>query len=325
MNQAGRTTSNPAPPRRRLRRPRALVALLAGALVTLGFAPAGSAQPMMPSAAGPEAKALAPDTVIKNVGVDQNLGASVPADLTFTDESGKAVRLGDFYGKRPLVLSLVYYECPGLCTMTLNGVARSLKPLTFTPGKEFDVLTISFNPNDKPQLAAAKKKTYLKEYLSGPIKHDAADAEAGWHFLTGDQANIDALTKAVGFRYSYDEKSRQYAHASAIMVLTPQGKISRYFYGLEYSSRDIRLGLIEAADERIGTVSDAVVLFCYQYNPASGKYSLAILRVLRVAAVLTVVGIGSLVFFMVRRERHPPVAAGTRPGAGSGSQAPSGA
>jgi protein SCO1/2 len=289
--------------------------------VLLGLLTASSpafAQPLMPSAGGPEAKALAPDKVIQNVGVDQKLGDTVPADLTFRDETGKTVRLGDYYGKRPLVLSLVYYECPGLCTMTLNGVASSLKPLTFTPGKEFDVLTISFNPNDKPELAAAKKKTYVKEYLSGPIKHDPAAAEAGWHFLTGDQPSIDALTKAVGFRYSYDEKSKQYAHASAIMILTPQGKVSRYFYGLEYSSRDIRFGLIEAAEEKIGTISDAVVLFCYQYNPASAKYSLAILRVLRVAAVLTVVGIGSLVFFLARRDRRnhgvPP---GSLPGVGA--------
>jgi protein SCO1/2 len=278
--------------------------LLAVCVLTGGRA---TAQPMMPAGGDTVGapKALAPDAVVKNVGVDQNLDAVVSPDLTFTDESGKTVRLGDYMGKRPLILSLVYYECPGLCTMTLNGVARSLRPLDFSPGKEFDVLTVSFNPNDTPQLAAAKKRNYVNEYLApgAAVSHARADAEAGWHFLTGDKANIDKLCQTVGFRYTYDEKSKQYAHASCIMVLTPQGHVSRYFYGLEYSTKDIKLGLMEAAAERIGTISDAIVLFCYQYDPAAAKYSLAILKVVRVAGVLTVATIASLVFFLVRRER----------------------
>jgi protein SCO1/2 len=296
---------------------RKLTLLLAGCTALAAGTPAADAQPMMPAGGGAPGKGgIAPDVAVKNVGVDQNLDAVVSPDLTFTDETGKTVRLGDYMGKRPLILSLVYYECPGLCTMTLNGISRSLRPLAFTPGKEFDVLTISFNPEDTPKLAAAKKATYLDEYLApgSTVTHSREDAQAGWHFLTGDKANIEKLCQTVGFRYTYDEKTKQYAHASVIMVLTPQGHISRYFYGLEYSTKDIKLGLIEASAERIGTVSDAVVLLCYQYDPESGKYSLAILKVLRIGAVLTVVSIASLVFFLARRERRVaivPADAGT--------------
>jgi protein SCO1/2 len=281
--------------------------LLSGCALLTGRA---AAQPMMPAGGNTDgvASAMAPDTVVKNVGVDQNLDATVSPDLTFTDETGKTVRLGDYMGKRPLLLSLVYYECPGLCTMTLNGVARSLRPLSFTPGKEFDVLTVSFNPNDTPKLAAAKKANYIDEYLApgSAVSHNREDAVAGWHFLTGDKANIDKLCQTVGFRYTYDEKSKQYAHASCIMILTPQGHVSRYFYGLEYSTKDIQFGLMEAAAERIGSLSDAIILFCYHYDPSAAKYSLAILKVVKVAGILTVASIASLVFFLSRRDRRPP-------------------
>jgi protein SCO1/2 len=277
-----------------------------------------AAQPMMPAGGDTVGapKAMAPDAVVKNVGVDQKLDAVVSPDLTFTDETGKTVRLGDYMGKRPLLLSLVYYECPGLCTMTLNGVARSLRPLSFTPGKEFDVLTVSFNANDTPKLAAAKKANYLNEYLAAGsgVTHSREDAQAGWHFLTGDQANIDKLCQAVGFRYTYDEKSKQFAHASCIMILTPQGHVSRYFYGLEYSTKDIQFGLMEAAAERIGSMADAIILFCYHYDPSAAKYSLAILKVVKVAGILTVASIASLVFFLSRRDRRPPSDPETRRG-----------
>ena len=270
-----------------------------------------SAQPMMPSG-GPEGpRSLAPDKVIQTVGVDQKLDAQVSADLTFKNEKGETVRLGDYMGKRPLILSLVYFECPGLCTMTLNGITTSLRPLAFTPGKEYDVLTISFDPRETPALAAEKKRRYVKDFLrAGSTKsHDPASVEAGWHFLTGDEANIAELCKTVGFRYTYDDRTKQYAHASAIMVITPGGKVSRYFYGLEYSTKDIRLGVIEAADEKIGTLTDAVSLFCYAYDPASGKYSLAITRVLKVAAALTMLSLGSFVGLMLWRERRATAAA----------------
>jgi protein SCO1/2 len=252
---------------------------------------------MMPSGGPAAPKPLAPDKVAETVGVDQKLDAQLSPDLTFKDETGKTVRLGDYLSKRPLLLSLVYYECPGLCTMSLNGISRALKPLKFTPGKEFDVLTVSFDSREGPELAAKKKQTYVK--AAGKL-----GIEAGWHFLTGDEANTTELCKEVGFRYSYDEATKQYAHAAAIMVVTPKGKVSRYFYGLEYSTRDIELGLIEASEERIGTLADGAVLLCYSYDPASGKYSLQIMRVLRVAAALTVVLLGGSVFLMLRRERR---------------------
>ena len=273
-------------------------ALAIGAAAAVCATPgSAAAQPMMP-AGGPEGpKMLAPDKVLQTVGVDQKLDAQISPDLTFRNEAGETVRLGDYMGERPLLLALVYYECPGLCTMTLNGIARSLKPLSLTPGKEFDILTVSFDPSETPTLAAEKKQRYLKEYKR-------PGAEAGWHFLTGDDANIKALCETVGFRYQYDENTKQYAHASAIMVLTPQGRVSRYFYGLEYSTRDIQLGLVEAADNRIGTVADAVMLFCFAYDPASAKYSLSILKAVRIGGVLTVLSLGTFMFVMWRRDRR---------------------
>jgi protein SCO1 len=266
----------------------------------LPCAPA-SAQPMMPAGGHDGLKGVAPNKVLSDVGVDQKLDTQLPPGLTFRDETGKTVRLEDYLGKRPLLLSLVYYECPGLCTMTLNGISRSLKPLKFTPGKEFDILTVSFDPREGPELAAAKKERYVQMY-------GRPGAAGGWHFLTGDEANTKALCEAVGFRYAYDEMTKQYAHAAAIMVVTPQGKVSRYFYGLEYSTRDLEFGLMEASNERIGSLADGAVLYCYTYNPASGKYSLSIMRVLRVAAVLTLVLLGGFILLMLRRDRDKAAA-----------------
>jgi len=276
---------------------RSFGAFAMGAAAVLCAPAPAAAQPMMP-AGGPDGpKSLAPDKVLQTVGVDQKLDAQVSPDLTFKNEAGETVRLRDYMGKRPLLLSLVYYECPGLCTMTLNGIASSLKPLSFTPGNEFDILTISFDPRETPALAAKKKARYLKEYKR-------AGAEKGWHFLTGDEANIKALCETVGFRYQYDENTKQYAHASAIMLLTPQGRVSRYFYGLEYSTNDIRLGLVEAADERIGTITDTVTLLCFKYDPAAAKYSLNILWAVRIGGVLTVLAMGTFILVMWRRDRR---------------------
>jgi protein SCO1/2 len=272
-----------------------------------------AAQPMMPAGGtSPEANSggggLAPSEVLQSVGVDQNLDAQISPDLTFKNERGETVRLGDYMGKRPLLLTLVYYKCPGLCTMTLNGVVTSLRPLAFTPGNEYDVLTVSFDPRETPELAAEKKQRYVKDFLrkGSTTSHDAATTERGWHFLTGDEANVKALCETVGFRYRFDEHTQQYAHASAIIIVTPQGRVSRYFYGLEYSSKDLRLGVVEAADERIGTVSDAVTLLCYKYDPASGRYSLRVMRVLQVAAVATLATLGTFMFVMFRRDRRGP-------------------
>jgi protein SCO1/2 len=247
-----------------------------------------------------------PPTVYQRVGVDQKLDAQLPLDLVFKDETGATVTLDHyFHHDKPVVLALVYYKCPMLCTMTLNGMVKSFKPLKLDIGKDFDVLTISFDPTETPQLAAAKKATYLKSY-------NRPGAETGWHFLTGDTTSIEKLTQSVGFRYTYDEPTKQFAHASAIMVLTPQGKISRYFYGLEYSSRDLRLGLVEASQNKIGTVADAITLLCFHYDPTTAKYGLAIMTLLRSAGILTLIIIASYIVTRIRRERRevaPPVPA----------------
>jgi len=222
---------------------------------------------------------------LRGVGIDQNLNAQVPLDLTFHDESGKPVRLEQYFQEgKPVILNLVYYECPMLCTLVLNGLTSALRALSFDVGKQFEVVTVSFSPEETPALAASKKKTYLDEYRR-------PGADAGWHFLTGEAAAIETLARSVGFRYRYDPAVKQFAHAAAIMVLTPKGRVARYFYGVEYSPRDLRFGLIEAAENRIGNRIDQLLLYCFHYDPATGKYSATILAVLRVAAAATVLGL----------------------------------
>jgi protein SCO1/2 len=239
-----------------------------------------------------------PDLLAK-VGIDQKLDAQVPLDLTFTDERGRAVRLGDYFGRRPVVLALVYYECPMLCTQVLNGAVAAFKTMNFTAGNEFDVVTISFDPRETPAMAAQKKVTYINKY-------GRPEAAAGWHFLTGRQAEIDALAGAVGFRYVYDEASKQYVHASALMVLTPQGHVSKYFYGIEYPPRDLRLGLVEASNGKIGNPVDQVLLYCYHYDPNAGRYSMVVMNVLRLAGIATVVLVGGFIVMMLNRDRRKP-------------------
>ena len=243
------------------------------------------------------AQPVPPATMTQNVGVDQKLNGQVPLDLQFRDEQGNPVKLGQYFGSKPVVLALVYYRCPGLCTMTLNGMSKAFKPMQFSVGNEFEVVTVSIDPNETPALAAEKKEQYMKMY-------GREGAAKGWHFLTGDAAPIKALAEAVGFRYVYEPSTNQFAHAAAIMVATPAGKLSRYFYGLEYSSRDLRWGLVEASENKIGSLADAVNLLCYAYDPTTGKYGVPIMRMIRAGGVLTMLGIGSLVFFMLRRERR---------------------
>ncbi len=233
---------------------------------------------------------------LKNIGIEQRLNEQVPLDLAFCDESGKMIRLGDYYDGKPVMLALVYYECPMLCNEVLNGLLRSLRALQFDVGKEFTVVTVSFDPRETSTLAATKKQQYLKQY-------GRAGAENGWHFLTGDEESIRALTQAVGFRYVYDEKSGQFAHAAAIIVTTPQGKLSRYFYGIEYPPKDLRLGLVEASEGKIGALSDRVLLFCYRYDPTTGKYGFAIMNAIRVGGALTVLCLGTFIVVMIRRGR----------------------
>jgi protein SCO1/2 len=225
---------------------------------------------------------------LRNVGIDQKMGAQVPLDLPFTDESGRAVTLRE-YSSRPVILALVYYQCPSLCNMVLNGIVRSAKSLTMAAGKEFDVVAVSFDPHETPEMAAAKKAAYMKEC-------DRPGSERGWHFLTGTEASSRALADAVGFHYAYDALTNQYAHASAIVILTPEGRTTQYFYGIAYPPRDLRLALVEASHNRIGSAIDQVMLYCYHWDPARGKYGMVIMNVLRIAGLLT---LGSLVTFML--------------------------
>jgi protein SCO1/2 len=244
----------------------------------------------------PAPNALTKPTMLKNVGIDQKLNAQVPLDLTFKDESGRTVPLGAFFQKKPVILALVYYECPMLCNMTLNGLVRSLRSITLSAGDDFELVAVSINPRETPQLAMAKKETYLEKYQ----RHNATN---GWHFLTGKEDNIQALADAVGFRYAYDPVIKQYAHAAGIMVVTPEGKLSRYFYGIEFPSRDLRLGLVEASNNKIGSPVDQVLLYCYHYNPVTGKYGFAIQSLLQVLGSGTALALGAFIFMSFRKER----------------------
>ena len=233
--------------------------------------------------------------VLRDVGLDQRLGEQVPLDLTFTDENGKSVRLADYFGSKPVILNMVYYSCPMLCGEVLNGLTGALQIVKFDVGREFNVLTVSIDPRDTTALAAKKQAIYVKRY-------GRPNAQAGWHFLTGRQDQIEALTKAVGFRYKYDAEIKQYAHAAGIMVLTPDGKVAQYFYGVEYSPKDIRLSLVEASKGKVGTVVDQLLLFCYHYDPATGKYGAAVMNLLRLGGGMTILGIVLLVGLLRRQE-----------------------
>jgi protein SCO1 len=241
-------------------------------------------------------------SILREVGFDQRLDQVVPKDIALRDEAGRDVTLADYLGKKPVVLTLVYYECPSLCTMTLNGLVSAMNALTFDAGREYDVVTVSFEPRETAALATAKKEAYLQRYKR-------PGAAAGWHFLTGEPEQIARLTKAVGFRYTWDERIRQYAHPSGVVVLTPEGRIARYLFGIEYAPKDLRFALIEASQGRVGGVVDQAILYCYQYDPMSGKYGTAIMRLLRVASVLTLLALGTFIFTMWRRERRAARAA----------------
>ncbi len=232
------------------------------------------------------------------VGIDQHLNADVPVNLEFRDELGNPVKLADYFGHgRPVILNLGYYQCPMLCSELLQGLVGSMKALTFDLGKDFDVVTVSFDPRETTEMAAAKKRDIMKRY-------GRANSNQGWHFLTGKADQINALTKAVGFEYQFDPKTEQYAHAAAIVMLTPDHHVSGYFYGVEFSPKDLRLGLVQASQNRIGNIGDQVLLYCYHYDPKTGKYGAVITNIMRLAGAATMLILGGLVIIMIRKERR---------------------
>jgi protein SCO1/2 len=232
---------------------------------------------------------------LQNVGFDPQLNAQIPLDLPFVDENGANVQLRDYFKQRPVVLAFVYYGCPMLCNQVEQGVVGSLRMLSFTPGRDYEVVFVSFDPRESPDMAAQKKKSALDHFRR-------PEAASGWHFLTGTKESIDAATKAANFRYSFDAKTNLFAHASGIMLLTPDGRISRYFYGVEYPGRDMRLGLVDASAGKIGTPIDHVLLFCYQYDPSSATYSASILKIIRLGGILTVLCIVGGILIFRRRD-----------------------
>ena len=238
--------------------------------------------------------------ILDKVGIEQKLDAQMPLDAVFKDEKGNSVKLSDFFNSgRPVILALVYYECPMLCNEVLNGLTGSLKGMSFEAGKDFDVLAISFDSreNEKPDLAKNKKASYLARY-------GREGAENGWHFLTGTQPEIDKVTNAVGYNYKFDESSNQFAHAGGIMILTPEGRVSRYFYGIDYAPKDLKFGIMDSAQSKIGNPVEQLYLYCFHYDPATGKYGLVILRVLRLMGVATILGLGVLFFVFWRRNKN---------------------
>lgn len=236
------------------------------------------------------------DDIVRRVGFDQRLDAQAPLDLAFRDEAGRQVRLGDYFRGKPVILTLNYYACPNLCNLVLLGLTTSLREVEFDIGNQFDVVTVSIDPSETPPAAAAKKAELLARY-------DRPGAAAGWHFLTGEEASIQRLAGAVGFRYAYDTRQGQYAHPSGVLILTPQGRVASYFYGVQYAPRDLRLGLVEASANRIGSPVDQLLLLCYHYDPVTGRYTGLVMNLLRAAGLTTVLTIGALVVVQSRRRR----------------------
>ena len=244
--------------------------------------------------------------LLRKVGINQKMGAQLPLDVPFTDDHGRAVTLREYTGK-PFVLALVYYTCPSLCDLVLNGAVRGVRGLKFDAGREFDFVAVSFDPRENSTLARDKKASYVKAY-------GRPGAESGFHFLTGTEAASKMLADAVGFHFVYDPNTNQYAHPSAIMIVTPEGQVSRYFYGINYPARDVKLGLMDATGGKIGSPTDQVQLFCFHYDPSTGKYGLVIMNVLRLAGIITLVLLGGGVFLMMRKDKGLLVAHGDRRG-----------
>lgn len=265
-----------------------LIVSAASAASGQGGGPTGAGYPIVPSNQMPEP--------LKTVGYDQNLGDQVPLHLAFRDEAGRTVKLGDYFGRRPVVMVFAYYRCPMLCDMVLQGVTGSLKTLSYDAGRQYDVVVVSIDPKETSKLAAETKTETLSRY-------GRPGTEGGWHFLTGGQDAILKLTQAAGFRYAYDKERDQYAHAAGLMVLTPGGRISRYLFGIDFAPRDVRLALIESTEGKIGNLADKLLLYCFHYDPVYGKYSAMTMNILRLAAAATVLGLGLLIVLLKRRDR----------------------
>lgn len=267
---------------------------IVGIAVLLAAAGALRAQ-TIPGNVGPSAATM--PAVLRNVGFEPPLNGQMPLDLHFRDETGRDVALRDFFGQKPVVLAFVYYNCPMLCDQVQMGVVGSLRMLSFNPGRDYEVLFVSFDSRDTPELAAEKKKTALSHFRR-------PETASGWHFLTGSRESIEAATKAANFRFTFDAKSNLFAHASGLLMLTPDGRISRYFYGVEYPGRDMRLGLVDASAGKIGSPIDHVLLFCYHYDPTTAKYSASILKIIRLGGILTIICLVGGILISRRREVH---------------------
>lgn len=269
------------------------------------------AQPSGPLSVPPPGKAATEAIpMLKNVGVDQRLNQRIPGDVPFVDETGKDVRIGDYFGAKPVILVFAYYECPMLCTQVINAVVGSLQALPFNAGREFNLVVVSIDPGETPTLAAKKREAYLDRYRR-------PGAEQGIHFLTGRESSIQTLTSAAGFKYAYDPAIDQYAHPAVITILTSDARVSRYLFGIEFAPRDVRLALVEAGENKVGSVLDQALLFCYHYDPETGQYGFAIMNMVRLAGLLTVGGLGTFIVMTLRRERRQgravaPTATGTR-------------
>jgi protein SCO1/2 len=274
--------------------------LTAAAIALLLLCGPARAQVTGPPAPGvrvePGMVASAVPAPLREIGFDQHIDQDVPLDTVFRDETGQAVRLGQYFGARPVLLAFVYYDCPMLCTQVLSGLTNALNTMSLTAGRDFEVVIVSFDPRETPALAAERKAIFVDRY-------NRPGTDAGWHFLTGDAAAIVRLTTAAGFRYAWDEATQQFAHPSGLVILTPDGRLARYLFGLDYSGRDVRFALVEASEGRVGSAVDAVLLYCYHYDPMKGRYGFIVMRALRIAGAATVLALAAFVFVMVRREK----------------------
>ena len=283
-------------------RSRTLIGAALGATILLIAASPMAAQKMTgsPAATGYRQEPGQPSSTLpatlREIGFDQNLNKRVPLDATFTDEMGRTIPLGDYFGRRPVVMLFAYYQCPMLCPQVINGLASALNVLSLEPGADFEIVTVSFDPRDTPATASAQKAHSIERYK----RQGAAES---WHFLTGAQASIDRLTKAAGFRYVWDTPTNQFAHPSGVIVLTPDGRLARYLFGIEYGPRDLRLAIVEASSGLVGNAADAVLLYCYHYDPMTGRYGFVIMRAMRLAGVGTVLALAAFIVIMLRRER----------------------